>query len=73
MEPKSKPFDITTDLPAAAPDAGSPFWLVGSHDDAERKRRALLMRRAPELLKTISTTAYRCRRRLPRAELAKTH
>jgi hypothetical protein len=49
MDPKPKPFDITTD-PPANPAAGSPLWLLGSHDAAEYEDRVLIMRHAPELL-----------------------
>jgi hypothetical protein len=53
---KSAPFDIATH-PPADPDAGSPLWLMGSIDDAERERRARIMRHAPELLNELKVAA----------------
>jgi hypothetical protein len=53
---KPKPLDITTHLPTD-PNAGAPFWLMGSVDSAERERCALIMRHAPELLHELKAAA----------------
>jgi hypothetical protein len=56
MDRKPAPFDIATE-PPADPAAGTSYWMMGSIDSAERERRALIMRHAPELLNELKAAA----------------